>query len=391
LDWILDLYDHEKEIVEAGQTIIYCLHQSIGHLGIFVSGKVATKEHGEFAQSMDMIDLMPPGLYEAVITGIDEAVENRELVQGSYLFSLESRTLDDIRKLGGNSPEDDLAFATAARVSEITQGAYATLMRPAVRAMATQTSAELMRRGHPNRLRFEIFADQNPFMRPVADWAEKVRENRRPVKPDNPFLACERMVSDMITSGLEMWGKARDAATEAFFFNTYGSPVLQAMAGLRADETSVSRHIGRDVAREAAAKQAAVDLGQRIDQGGLLEAAVRALIYVRLPEGKVDERGFAALKQISAELPAAKRVGLSRFKEIVKDQYLILLLDAERAIAALPKLLPNNRRQCEEALTLVRRVLAARGELPEEGRRRLERVEAVFAGPPPEIGRDKAA
>jgi pimeloyl-ACP methyl ester carboxylesterase len=391
LDWILDLYDHEDEIVTAGQTIVYCLHQSIGHLGIFVSGKVATKEHGEFAQSMDMIDLMPPGLYEAVITGIDEHVEKPELVQGGYLFSLETRTLDDIRKFGGNSREDDLAFATAARVSEITKGAYSTLMRPAVRAMATETSAELMRRTHPNRLRFEMFADENPLMRPVADWAEAVRGNRHPVSSDNPFLAFEHMVSEMITSGLEMWGQARDAATEAFFFNTYGSPIVQAMVGLRADDTSVSRHIGRDVAREAAAKQAAVYLEQQIDQGGLIEGAVRALIYVRLPEGKVDERGFAALKQISAELPAAKRVGVTRFKEIVKEQYLILLLDAERAIASLPKLLPANRRQCEEALALVRRVLAARGALPEEGRQRLERIEAMFAGPPPEIGRDKAA
>ena len=391
LDWILDLYDNEDEIVAAGQTIVYCLHQSIGHLGIFVSGKVATKEHEEFALSMDMIDLMPPGLYEAVIAGVDESVANPELVQGGYLFSLETRTLDDIRKLGGNSPEDDVAFATVARVSEITQGVYGTLMRPAVRAMATETSAELMRHSHPNRLRFEMFADENPLMRPVADWAEAVRGNRRPVSPDNPFLAFEHMMSDMITSGLEMWGKARDAATEAFFFHTYGSPILQAMVGLRADETSVSRRIGRDVTREAAAKDAAVHLEQQIEQGGLIEAAVRALIYVRLPEGKVDERGFAALKQISAELPAAKRIGVARFKEIVKEQYLILLLDPERAIAALPKLLSGNRRQCEEALALVRRVLAARGALPEECRRRLERVETMFAGPPPEVGRDKAA
>jgi hypothetical protein len=118
---------------------------------------------------------------------------------------------------------------------------------------------------------------------------------------------------------------------------------------------------------------------------------VRALLYVRLPEGTADERGFAALKQISGELPAAKRVGFVRFKEIVKEQYLILLLDAERAIAALPKLLPDNRRQRDEALTLVRRVLDARGALHEEGQRRLERVEAMFAGPPPEVGRDKAA
>ncbi|MBV9203380.1 MAG: DUF3141 domain-containing protein, partial [Alphaproteobacteria bacterium] len=238
---------------------------------------------------------------------------------------------------------------------------------------------------------FGMFADENPFMRPVADWAEAVRGNRRPASQDNPFLAFERMMSDTIASGLEMWGRARDAATEAFFFNTYGSPLVQAMVGLRSDGTAVSRRIGRDVAREAAAKQAAIDLDQRIDQGSLIEAAVRALIYVRLPEGKVDERGFAALKQISAELPAAKRVGLARFKEIVKEQYLILLLDPERAIAALPKLLPGNRRQCDEALALVRRVLAARGALPEEGRRRLERVEAMFAGPPPEVGQDKAA
>jgi hypothetical protein len=114
------------------------------------------------------------------------------------------------------------------------------------------------------------------------------------------------------------------------------------------------------------------------------------LIYVRLPEGRVDERGYAAPKQISSELPAAKRVGFAQFKEIVKEQYLILLLEPERAIAALPKLLPSNRRQCEEALTLVRRVFAARVTLSEEGRRRLERIEAMFAGPPPEVGRDKA-
>jgi hypothetical protein len=257
--------------------------------------------------------------------------------------------------------------------------------------MATETSAKLMRHNHPNRLRFVMFADENPFMGPVADWAETVRGNRRPVSPDNPFLACEHMVSDMIASGLEAWGKARDAATEAFFFNTYGSPILQAMVGLRADATSVSRRVARDVAREAAANQAAARLEQSADQGTLCEAAVRALIYVRLPEGKVDERGYAAIKQISAELPAAKRIGVARFKEIVKEQYLILLLNEERAIAALPKLLPDDRRQCAEALTMVRRVLEARGALPEEGRRRLERIEAIFAGPPPTVGQDKAA
>jgi hypothetical protein len=340
---------------------------------------------------MDMIDLMPPGLYEAVITGVDANLENPQLVEGKYLFTLEVRTLDDIRALGGNSPEDDFRFATAARVSEINQGLYRTLLSPAVRALASDQSAGLFRRMNPNRVRFEMFGDNNPFMRPVAGLADAVRADRRPVSADNPFLAVERMVSGMIADGLEAWGKARDTIHEEIFLNTYASPWLQALVGLRADGASPHRRTERDLAREAIAKQTAAYLEQRIDQGGLLEAAVRALIYVRLSEGKVDERGFAALKQISSELPPAKRIGYVRFKEIVKEQYLILLMDAGRAIAALPKLLPDDRRECEEALAMVCRVLAARGALPAEGRRRLERIEAMFAGPPPKVGRDKAA
>ena len=66
LGWILDIYDNDEALNSSGQTIIYALHQSIGHLGIFVSAKVATKEHEEFALTMDLIDALPPGLYEAV-------------------------------------------------------------------------------------------------------------------------------------------------------------------------------------------------------------------------------------------------------------------------------------------------------------------------------------
>ena len=39
LGWITDLYEHEDEIVGNGQTIVYTLHQTIGHLGIFVSAR----------------------------------------------------------------------------------------------------------------------------------------------------------------------------------------------------------------------------------------------------------------------------------------------------------------------------------------------------------------
>ena len=215
LHWILDLYEHEREIIEAGQTIVYCLHQSIGHLGIFVSGKVASKEHGEFAQAMDLIDLMPPGLYEAIITGLDEHTENRELIGGNYLFQLEKRTLDDIRALGGNKPEDDQRFATAARVSEINLGLYRRFVSPAVRAVASRESAEFLRHAHPNRMRFELFSDKNPFMQPIGAWADMVRSDRHPAKPDNPFTALEQEASRWIVQGLDAWTTMRDTLHES--------------------------------------------------------------------------------------------------------------------------------------------------------------------------------
>src|SRR5581483_11646072 len=65
LGWILALYDDVQDIQAAGQTIVYTVHESAGHLGIFVSGSVAKKEHDEMASNIDLLDLLPPGLYEA--------------------------------------------------------------------------------------------------------------------------------------------------------------------------------------------------------------------------------------------------------------------------------------------------------------------------------------
>jgi hypothetical protein len=69
----------------------------------------------------------------------------------------------------------------------------------------------------------------------------------------------------------------------------------------------------------------------------------------------------------------------------VKEQFLILFLDEERAIGALPKLLPQDHRECAAALAVVRRVLSARGGLSGEGSRRLNRIEALFSGPPAKV------
>ena len=59
---------------------------------------------------------------------------------------------------------------------------------------------------------------------------------------------------------------------------------------------------------------------------------LRALIYIRLAEGSIDERGFAMLKLIRASRPAAERISLARFKEMLREQYLLVRLDEARAL-----------------------------------------------------------
>jgi hypothetical protein len=381
LDWILDLYDNEDEIITNGQTIVYTLHQSIGHLGIFVSGQVATKEDAELVQCMDLIDLLPPGLYEAVITEASPETANPKLVRGRYHFTLERRTLNDIRALGGNDAEDERRFATVARLSEVNESLYQSLVRPALRAALTPMMAEAIRQMHPNRVRFALFSDRNPFIAGIAPLAETIREDRRPVSQDNPLLAAERLASGWIETSLKLWGEARDTFVEQLFLAVYSSPLMQSLAGLSTDTTDVHRRIERDLAREAAAKSARAELESAIDRGGVVEAFVRALSYIAKPSGEVDDQGFAALQEVGRMLPPEHQPGFARFKEIVRQQFLILHLDTERAIEALPELAAaaEDRRLVLDALARMRSI--RQPELSQEQQRRLARIETLLAVP----------
>ena len=378
LDWILDLYDNVDEIVANGQTIVYSLHHTIGHLGIFVSGKVALKEHQEFVSCMDMIDAMPPGLYEATITEVTDKTENRQLIDGKYLFRLEARTLDDIRAFGVNSADDEKRFATVARVSEVNLGLYRTFVEPWVRAMTTEETAEALRQMHPHRFRFRIFSDENPFMLPIKAVAAEARLSREPVSPDNPFLSFEKAASNWITTCLESLGEVRDAMTEATFLNTYGSPLIQAAVGLMAEPNAVPRHIERDLERESAAAELANALEHRFEAGGADEGALRALIYIRRPDGAADERGFRMLKIIRDTRKANRQLTLSQFKDMVKEQFQLVLFDEERAIKALPKLVHPGEPESDAALDALRALLVAPGPLPKEEKSRVVRVEKLL-------------
>ena len=201
---------------------------------------------------MDMIDLMPPGLYEAVITEVDEDTANPELIHGKLSVPAWSRARSTTSaRSATTTPRTTGASRRSARVSEINHGLYRTLVaaRRAGDGDAAE-SAEMLRQMHPNRLRFALFSDQNPLMAPVKALAETVRADRQPVAPDNPLLALEQVASTWIsTTGWRAIAQARDAMTEAMFLGTYGSPLLQAMVGLGAEQR---RHRAAHRARPAA-------------------------------------------------------------------------------------------------------------------------------------------
>jgi hypothetical protein len=220
-------------------------------------------------------------------------------------------------------------------------------------------------------------------MSAIAAMADAVRANRMPVTADNPFLMAQQTASEWIVSGLETWTKARDDLQETLFLNIYGYRPLQAAIGLGTEEAAKRRNIERDLLREATAARAAAELERQIDQGGPMESAVRALLYVRMPGRSADERSFLAIKEIGSLLPAKDRVGLVRFKKIMREQFLILKLDQERAIAALPRLLPKDADERAMWLSALRRICTARGEPTEEIRRRLQQIEAIFAAEAP--------
>src|SRR5215510_8549346 len=168
LGWILDLYENADELRARGQTIVYSIHKNVGHLGIFVSGKVARKEHDEFSSNIDLIDTLPPGLYQAIFEAKTDATANPDMVGGDWVMRCEARTFNDIRTLGGNSAGDERCFVAVDRVSQTNLALYRTFMQPVVRALVNPAFAEAIRQLHPLRLQYELFSNANPAMVPLG-------------------------------------------------------------------------------------------------------------------------------------------------------------------------------------------------------------------------------
>ncbi|WP_284262209.1 DUF3141 domain-containing protein [Bradyrhizobium iriomotense] len=376
LHWVLDCYADVDEIRAYGQTIVYTVHESVGHLGIFVSGGVAKKEHAEFSGNIDLIDVLPPGLYEATFEARGSGTLNADLATGQWIMRCEARTLDDIRAMGGNSPEDELRFAAAKRVSELNLAAYQKYVQPWIKGMVTPQMAELARNMHPLRLQYEAFSSQNPWMSVVKSAADEVEDKRKPASKDNPFLAFQEQMSKQIVHALDSWRDSQEALSEAIFLNVYGSPALQAAVGVDPNAAPSAR---REMTAEhrAMLDRRIAELKSKIGEGGLREAAIRALLYVGSARGMVDERSIEALRQVRRD-HAGARLTLAEFKMLVREQFFMLLLDRDAALAAIPKMLPDDVNQRRGAFAAMREVLSASEDITGERAKRLKQVAGLF-------------
>src|SRR5262249_54734099 len=375
LDWILDLYDSVDDIRANGQTIVYTIHETIGHLGIFVSGGVAKKEHGEFSSNIDLIDTLPPGLYEAIFEDKTAETANPDLAMGNWVMRCEARTLEDIRALGGNDIADERRFATAARGSEINLALYRTYAQPVVRALVSSPIPDWIHQMHPLRLKYEIFSDQNPAMAPIAAIAEQVRHERKSVATDNPLVAMQEKFSKQIVSALDAWREASEKLSERIFLVIYGSPSLQAAVGLDPEATQRLRKAAKNPLHSELLRKRIDELRSRIPAGGIRAAVIRGLIYAGMDRASIDERGFEMARRIRQ---AHGDMSLADFKALVREQFNILLIDQEAALAAIPSMLPPDAETREKAYGLINQLMNARGELSAEDKKRMSDIMQLF-------------
>src|SRR5262249_29599544 len=271
LDWILDNYQSVDEIRRCGQRIFYTIDAKAGHLAIFVGTSVAKKDHAQFISNMELIDTMPPGLYEILITEKPDMRASSQEEAGDFDFAIEERGLDDIRALGCNALEDEREFAAVARVSALNNAFYQTFLQPWIKMMSGPQLASTVIALNPVRLGYSLLSDRNPVMRAVAPLANYARSERIPVSVDNPFVAMQQQFSTAMVDALNLIRDMRDDLIERTFHAVYGSPLVQAACGISQDDGPPRPRPGLMPSVLAAADQEKRRLKARIAEGNVVD------------------------------------------------------------------------------------------------------------------------
>lgn len=267
LNWICDLYPSEKEIEARGRTIIYTLHDSVGHLGIFVSAQVANRQHEQIGSVIKTIESLAPDLYEMRISS------DRDVPTVSF----EARKIEDILKLD-DGREEEIEFAAVAGWSEWAVKTYELTLQPLVRSTVTPSMAEAQRRLHPKRFEQYFFSSHNPLFANIGDAAGLVRSARKPAAPENPLVQLEHVLADQVERSFDLYRDMRDASIELAFHALYGTPWMRQLGAAR----HTRRH-SHDLNKFPHVRDAI----ERARTGGYAEGIIRMLILLARSRGSV--------------------------------------------------------------------------------------------------------
>jgi len=386
-NWVADVYGSTDEIKARGQVIVGLLHQDIGHLGIFVSGKVARKEHAQIVSVLQSIESLPAGLYGMQI-------HERKSAAGALEYDVEfvERRLEDVvARLNRFKRADEKPFEAVQMVSDLTQRAYELFMRPLVQAMSCEPAAELARAWHPLRWQRWALSDAfNPWLwwlGPAADTVRAHRVRGADAGASEPVRYLERMTSETISAALDYYRDVRDAISEAAFFLTYGNMFSLYLADRALAESRLGSAAMADARQLPFVREALASL----EDGGYPEALARIAALInrdveRIPLDRLELRRDLT-RDYGQFLPAIPREQMRRIRG---EQDIIVRYEPERALATLPRLLadPADRKRL---LTLVERLLGdervQRGDFTADDRARIETILRVLGDTSPAVAR----
>jgi pimeloyl-ACP methyl ester carboxylesterase len=348
-NWVADVYGSTEEIKARGQVIVGLLHQDIGHLGIFVSGKVAKKEHAQIVEVLKSIESLPPGLYGM-------RIHETKARDGKVVYDvdfLEQRLEDVTARLNRLERADEEPFEAVAAISEFNQRAYELFAQPFVQSLGNEVTAKVSRQFHPLRFQRWALSDFNPWLAWVGPAAQAVKAQRQAAGPDNPAIKIQKLMSEGISASLDYYRETRDATSEAAFFQTYGNVFSLYLA----DKHATKKHTA-EIAAEPRDLPFVKEALASIAEGGYAEALARvgSLLALRgapLPLARLALK-HALTEEYRELLPDFVP---DQWRRIRGEQDIIVRYEPEKAVATLPKLLakPGDR---ERLVTLVRRLLA---------------------------------
>ncbi|HZG21412.1 MAG TPA: DUF3141 domain-containing protein [Herbaspirillum sp.] len=349
LNWIIDTWGDERAIAAAGRTIIYVLHESVGHLGIFVGGSVALKEHDQLVSSLDVIESLPPGLYEMKLERKDGQQAQRwdALEPGDYTVQYQHRTMDDLRRLNPEGREEESVFSTVSQWSQINAQFYKTWVRPWVRMTATRESANALMRLNPLRMQRQLFSDAHPAASFIRQQAAQARARRVQLDAQHPLKRYEQRMAQKITDELNAWRDQRDARTVRMTRQVFGPNGLGAVLPPREADAEVAQRW----AQEELGRYRSAVIGD-IANGGFAEAVCRIVIAGMISVG-VFERRSLRLARLLAQLPGmhASVSPQTNWVQLLKEQARVTAVAPVEALNALQQMLPD-RASRERALAL---------------------------------------